>query len=507
MSSTFMGLETARRALSAQQAALSTTANNVANANTDGYTRQRVSLEATSSFPAVSKNAEKVAGQIGTGVEAKSVERIRDSFLDYQYRLQNNNSGYYDTRANALGQMEGVMNETDDSGLSSVLNSFWKSLQELTNNSNEDSARSVVSQKGQDVAGAFNHISESLTNVQSNLKTELDSSVLDVNSLLSQLNSLNQQIAQVEPSGNLPNGLYDQRDVLLDKLSSLVDIKVSYNKSGGNALASSEGTVSIEILDKNKQSLGTVLDGKDYKATELKVNYDEETGLAKSVSIGDSEIQADSFSSNGSLLGFIQSYGYVTADGEEKGIYPEMLSDLDNMALEFAKAFNEVHRNGLTASGEQGGDFFDFSSGEANPVKGAAAKIKVTDSIKNSKGQNIAFSLSGEPNDNSNATKLASVLTGNITISGKKTTVLDYYASLIGELGIKTQEANRLAANTETQLNAADLNRQQMSAVSLDEEMTNMIQFQHAYNAAARMVTLQDEMLDKVINGMGAGGR
>lgn len=124
MSSTFMGLETARRALSAQQAALSTTANNVANANTDGYTRQRVSLEATSSFPAVSKNAEKVAGQMGTGVEAKSVERIRDSFLDYQYRLQNNNSGYYDTRAKALGQMEGVMNETDDSGLSSVLNSF-----------------------------------------------------------------------------------------------------------------------------------------------------------------------------------------------------------------------------------------------------------------------------------------------------------------------------------------------------------------------------------------------
>lgn len=109
--------------------------------------------------------------------------------------------------------------------------------------------------------------------------------------------------------------------------------------------------------------------------------------------------------------------------------------------------------------------------------------------------------------DNANATKLANVLTGKITINGKETSVLDYYAGLIGELGIEAQEANRLASNTETQLNDADINRQQMSAVSLDEEMTNMIQFQHAYNAAARMVTLQDELLDKVINGMGVGGR
>lgn len=139
--------------------------------------------------------------------------------------------------------------------------------------------------------------------------------------------------------------------------------------------------------------------------------------------------------------------------------------------------------------------------------KAQRGKIKVTDSIIDSKGANIAFSLTGAANDNSNATNLANVLTGDITINGKETSVLDYYAGLIGELGIKAQEANRLASNTETQLNDADINRQQMSAVSLDEEMTNMIQFQHAYNAAARMVTLQDEILDKVINGMGVGGR
>lgn len=89
MPSTFMGLETARRALSAQQTALSTVSNNVANANTAGYTRQRVTLQSTSPYPAVSKNSDLTAGQIGTGVKAGSVERVRDSFLDYQYRTEN----------------------------------------------------------------------------------------------------------------------------------------------------------------------------------------------------------------------------------------------------------------------------------------------------------------------------------------------------------------------------------------------------------------------------------
>lgn len=125
----------------------------------------------------------------------------------------------------------------------------------------------------------------------------------------------------------------------------------------------------------------------------------------------------------------------------------------------------------------------------------------------NSKGDKIAASLNGEASDNANATNLANVFTKKIQIGDKTTTVLDYYAGIIGEMGVKAQETNRLAKNTETLVNTAELNRQSVSAVSLDEEMSNMIQFQHAYNAAARMITLQDEVLDKIINGMGVVGR
>lgn len=152
-------------------------------------------------------------------------------------------------------------------------------------------------------------------------------------------------------------------------------------------------------------------------------------------------------------------------------------------------------------------EFFEFTGGEAEPAKGAAAKIKVADDIMESKGENIAASLNGETSDNSNATNLAAVFTKKFQIGEKTTSVLDYYAGIIGEMGVQSQEVNRLAKNTETLLNTAELNRQSVSAVSLDEEMSNMIQFQHAYNAAARMITLQDEILDKIINGMGVVGR
>lgn len=145
---TFLGLEIAKRGLSAQQSALSVTANNISNANTEGYSRQRVTFKASTPYPSVSRDSVGLAGQMGTGVEIGSVERVRDSFLDYQYRTQNTKAGYYNAKVDAFNQMEGIMNELNDTGLNKVLNSFWNSIQELTNNAHEPSAASVVAQKG-----------------------------------------------------------------------------------------------------------------------------------------------------------------------------------------------------------------------------------------------------------------------------------------------------------------------------------------------------------------------
>src|SRR5699024_2242255 len=150
--STFHGLEMARQALFAQQSALYTTGHNISNANTDGYSRQRVNFETTSPFPAPSRVQPQIAGQKGTGVDIGSIQRIRDHFLDVQYRNENGKLGYWETKSEALKRMENLLNEPTDEGLAAVMNEFWQSLNDLAVNPDNTGARSVVAQRGLAVA-------------------------------------------------------------------------------------------------------------------------------------------------------------------------------------------------------------------------------------------------------------------------------------------------------------------------------------------------------------------
>ena len=134
MASTFYGLETARRALNTQQAALLTTGHNIANANTPGYTRQRVNMTTTQAFPSVGINRPQIAGQMGTGVQIGDVQRIRDSFIDTQYHTETSKLGYWQAKAEQLSQMEDIMNEPSETGLANTLDEFWSSLQDLASN-------------------------------------------------------------------------------------------------------------------------------------------------------------------------------------------------------------------------------------------------------------------------------------------------------------------------------------------------------------------------------------
>ena len=148
MRSTFMGLETSKRGLFTQQSALYTTGHNISNANTLGYSRQRVNMEATGGFPGVGLNAGTMPGFLGTGVQAGSIQRIRDGFVDHQYRQESNKLGYWDSKSNALSQMEDVLNEPSAYGLQKTLSEFWQSLQDLAVNPENGGARAVVVERG-----------------------------------------------------------------------------------------------------------------------------------------------------------------------------------------------------------------------------------------------------------------------------------------------------------------------------------------------------------------------
>lgn len=247
MSSTFMGLETSKRGLTAQQTALYTVGHNISNANTIGYTRQRVNLVATDGFPSPGMNSPKMAGHLGTGVTSDSVQRIRDSFIDTQYRQESTNLGYWSAKAKEVSQLEDIFSEPSEYGLNKSFDDFYQALQTLSTNPSNAAARQVVAEKGVHLADSFNYINKQLTQVQTNLKNNIRVETKNVNSLLTQIASLNKQISTLEPNGYLPNDLYDQRDNLLDSLSEYFKIETTRVPSGGNAKANAEGSLDVFI--------------------------------------------------------------------------------------------------------------------------------------------------------------------------------------------------------------------------------------------------------------------
>lgn len=522
MRSTFMGLETARRGLFTQQSALYTTSHNVANANTPGYTRQRINFNQTSAFPSVGMNSPITTAQIGTGVEGGTVQRIRESFLDVQYRAENNKVGYYGSLSESLTKMEGIMNEPTESGLQSTLDEFWNSLQDLTTQTENSGARNVVAATGQMVAETINYYYNSLTQIQDDIGNQVDVKVQEINSLISQIDNINKRIADVEPHGYLPNDLYDERDLLVDELSGLVNIKVTniIPNEYGNVSSLAEGLYNIEIVQENGSSYSPSINlvsvskvSGNIGTNNIEVLKNEENGLIEGIKIGNSTIENASFS--GELAGYIESFGYISESGEVKGIYPDMIENLNKMTEAFANEFNYIHSQGyaLGAENPSGLDFFQFEEGNA------AGTITINQQIANNTDLiAAAASAGGASGDNENAQKLSEIssklfseyeyyVAGNDLPSGLTGSFETFYSGIIGALGVDSRSASKDLSNSTTLAESVDTNRLSTSAVSLDEEMTNMIKYQQAYNSAARMITMMDEMLDKIINGMGTGGR
>lgn len=570
MRSTFMGLETSKRGLFTQQSALYTTGHNISNANTEGYSRQRVNMTPTLGYPGTGLNSPMTAGHIGTGVEADSVQRIRDQFIDRQYRQETNKLGYWESRTNAISQMEDLMSEPSEYGLNEAFNLFWSSMQDVSTNPEDAASRKVAVQRAESLADSFNYFDTQLKQIQGNLGNEIDVSTTQINSILKQIAELNKQIQAVEPNGYMPNDLYDARDVLVDQLNEYLPVSVESVKSGGNALAIAEGSYTIKYTAANGTSL-TLVEGKEYAeikaldSTGAKVdgnvdnlNTGEYNGFAQ-ISVSNIGMppagteqgtftQADFEDSKGKLLALIDSYGYVEYDAGGniiqdasgasivKGYYPEMNQQLDKLAQVFVEAFNTVHQAGYTlnstttSTAPDGGLFFVGEGATATSAgKITASTIRVSDDVKNDSTKIAASSAPGEEGNGKWATELANLQSKAVTAAGftidldltnpndanvtyipttnlAGATFQSFYESLVGQLGVDGQESQRLQYNTETIRLTVENNRASMSSVSLDEEMTNMITFQQAYNANARMVTVIDETLDKIINGMGRVG-
>lgn len=475
---TFFGIEIGRRGIMVQQRALETTGHNIANAGTKGYSRQEVVLATTPpySFPGMG------AGQQGTGVKAQEVRRIREEFLDFQYRNEVKTLGRWQVRQNILEKLEAIFNEPSDEGMGAVLGRFFDAWQNVARYPESEGARSALRQEGITLAEAFRHMADQISDLKADINSSIGVKVNEINSVARQVRDLNAQIVKAEAGNMAANDLRDRRDLLLDQLSEVVPIQVEEDRFGA---------VSIVVRDH------TLLSG--HKVNALSV--DVASGKVTWPDGAEYQIGSRPY---GTLEGLLEA---VHVDEANPGLIQSYEERLDTLAATIIEQVNNLHMKGVGLTGLTGIEFFSGDN---------AGNMSVSKNILKSDGLNlIAAAVKPEDydtnpscpplGDGSNALLIAQLR--HETLVNGTTTFNDYYNGLVAELGVQGQEAERNVDNQTILTSEIDNRRLAVSGVSLDEEAVNMIRFQQAYNASARLITVVDEMLEVLINRTGLVGR
>ncbi|QYR22108.1 flagellar hook-associated protein FlgK [Paenibacillus sp. sptzw28] len=519
MSSTFFGIETAKRSLFTQQTALNTAGHNISNANTEGYSRQRVGMTAAKPMEPLGLTKSTAAGQIGTGVEIKSITRIRTAFLDDQFRNESKSLGSYTVQSDTLDKLQAIVNEPSDSGLRTVMDNFWKSWSDLSKDPENVTGRKVVRESALALTDALNQMSKQLSDLSSDLTSNVGTKSNEINSILTNISGLNAEIQRVESLGDNANDLRDQRDLLTDNLSKIVNITVAntpegYNISmggtnlvtGGSFTATSAAalTAAFQSGDLNNGEAYGMLYSRETYVSDYQKQLDT---VANTIATGDVTVTIPA----GSVLPEGTVLNGVTYTGPSR----TLTSDLTTTV----KGINGLHQLGYTFDTplKSGSEFFTVSSGTAI----TAANIRLNPAIQSDAGL-IATSLrttgsgsseSAVKGNNTLAILMSQLKGGTFTYAGSSSsglsdgTIDDYFQSIVGQMGVQASDVSRKLDNQQNMVAQVDGQRQSVSGVSLDEEMSDLVKFQHAYSAAARFMTTVDEMLDKLINGTGTVGR
>lgn len=465
----YLTLSTGLRALIASQLALDTAAHNTANVNTAGYSRQRVQLVATDPFPFPSFSRLGLPGQIGTGVTVAAVERVRDAFLDLQLRAQLALEGKWDTYRDELSKVESVFPEPGGSGLGTVLSRFWDAWHDVAADPTSTAARSALLDQAATLAARFNRDASQLATLTNGLDYQVGELVETINDLATRIGSLNEQIRRVTAAGDHANDLADQRDQLFDELERIVPVTLEPRDDGTvDVLIGGTDLVSGERV----RAVTTTLDGSGHLVPSWADGTALELGqgrLAALVALRDTELTA-------------------------------YRSQLDGLAEGIAEAVNALHATGFDTTGAAGGAFFTYTAGDA------AATLAVDATLAADPRLLAAAAAAGQPGDGSIAGAIADLRVGLLFESGTQTAA-DYYAGFIGRIGSGARQASEMATNQSLVVEHLRQRRASISGVSLDEEAADMIRFQRAYQAAARVITVADEMLDTLINRTGLVGR
>ncbi len=542
MSGSFFGFNVAVRGLFAAQRNLNTVNHNLNNINTPGYSRQQ-SVQVASRPMSLADGT----GMIGTGAEVTSVKRIRDEYLDFKYWSENISLGEWTAKKEALSDIEVTFNEPSDSGFATIMSDFYDSLQELTKDSSSAAVRELVKQRGVTLAKYFNSVASHFEELQKDLNYRIQTKVEAVNSYATQIQQLNRQIYITELDGNVANDMRDQRTLLVDKLSKIVNIDATEVVAGylpdgredkhflvtisGKALVDHFTISELALVQRdstqkiNNEDVGNLYEVKWADGNKLNIKGGELRGY---LDVRDGN-EGSSDGPNG-----LTSPNY-------KGI-PFYQKKLNEFVQTFARAFNEGYID--TDSTTRGYDATDtFGTGHAHGYgygpSATASGIRFFTMTENKQAMSNAdflgtadltdneevyhlydritaknFSVSFDILDDYNLIATSDVVgqAGNIEVLNDllgyrrngdmfaEGAPEDFMKSLIATLGIDTEQAGNYGDNQQVVVNQIVNRRLSESGVSIDEEMTNLVKFQQAYNASAKMIQTMNEVYETLIN-------
>ena len=467
VSSSFSGLSIALSALLAQRRAVDVTGHNVANANTPGFTRQELVLATRTPLPAPIGLWRLQAGQVGTGVEMARTRRLRDQFVDVQLRRQLHLLGHWRTTSEAMRRVEDTLLEPSDVNLAALMTKFWDAWDELGNAPRSAGARVSLLGQARSLASRLNGTYEQLAAMRREIDERLGVRLQDVNAVAQQIAALNAQIRNVQAGGDAPNDLRDRRDLLLDKLAEALTFQAFEDDHGslsvyvgGTALV--DGTTVNQI---SKDAAGTLVW--------------ERGGAA--VDLHDGEFKA--------LLTM------------RDAVLPTRMRQLDDVASALLAGVNALHETGFGLPDE----FGVSATGQSFFTGTGAHDIAVATSLIDDPSAIAAAASPDSPGDGSLAQTIAAYRHVAVAALGGET-IDGYYGGVIVQVGVEARESEDQVTNQGIVVDHLKQQRESLSGVSLDEEAANLVRFQHAYAAAAQFLSTVDDMLDHLINVVGAAG-
>ncbi|MEP6836176.1 MAG: flagellar hook-associated protein FlgK [Gemmatimonas sp.] len=468
-----------RSALLAHQQVLQTIGQNIANAETPGYSRQESVLSANTPV-------RMSYGMVGTGVSVTAIVRKREIFLDEGFRQASGQAGEADLRKGTLSSIEDILGEPTDAGLTNGFDQFWNSWSDLASTPSSQAARAVVQQRGTQVAGLLNTYDAGLNQQRGFNLDRLQSVVGDINQMATQIADLNTRISQAESTGGSSGDLADQRDLLLDKLSTM---------AGTRVIPQTDHTVVVQIGN------STLVDGNTARPLKLELVIPNPPptvptpDVAIKITLGNS---VDPLTPLGGQL-------KAMVDVINKDI-PEMRKRLDTIASSLATAVNAAHTAGYVFNGSlpgtAAGNFFDPGTVGA-PV--TAATIKLSSAVANDINNIAASGDANAPLDNSVANAMTALRNDSTAVSynnGSTTetgSFLSFFRSTATRLGLEVSTATDDSTVASLLVEQADTRRQSVSGVNTDEELIQMLRVQQAYTAATKLIKTADEMLQTLL--------